>query len=87
MIVLHNVKPGEASSFRGLFPLTGVQEVVMVDPNDKYTMQLPLMRYRAGLRLREFLDYRDWAGCEVSFQCNEFAAAALQAMGGMAGRW
>ncbi|WP_197331773.1 hypothetical protein [Ralstonia syzygii] len=66
----------------------------MVDLNDKYTMQLPcmrtplpMMRYRAQLRLREFLDYRDWVGGEVSWQVNEFAAVALQAAGGVEGRW
>ncbi len=35
----------------------------------------------------EFLEYRDWVGGEVSWQVNEFAAVALQAAGGVAGRW
>ncbi|MDB0564651.1 hypothetical protein AB6Q13_19010 [Ralstonia solanacearum] len=81
--MLIHAKPGDA----GLFPLTGVQEVVMVDPNDKYTWQLPLVVDTARLRFRSFLEYRAWAGGQVSHQVNEFGATALARMGGLAGWW
>lgn len=84
MIILHNAKPAEGMTLRGLFQLTGV---VMVDPHDNKTMQLPLPIRSARQAFISYLRYREVASPAGRAYVEPLARLRLAALGGLASPW
>lgn len=89
MITLHNAKPAEGMTLRGLFQLTGV---VMVDPQDKKTLPLPEMVAAAqygrwmllnAMGLSRVRRRDEWLDGLYS----DSASFWLMSLGGLAGEW
>ncbi|MEW1781290.1 hypothetical protein AB0305_03720 [Arthrobacter sp. NPDC080086] len=87
MIYLIEQKPGEAMSFAGRFRLTGV---VMVDPHDNKTMQLPFLVRKARVRFCDFFVHRELAEAlnpALLPMVNRQGALFLMQLGGLASPW
>ena len=85
MIILHNAKPAEGMSLRGLFQLTGV---AMVDPHDNKTMQLPFaMKHARWSFLLACMSSKNAPEARIRAVSLERARVRLFELGGLASPW